>query len=68
MLYEYECLTCGKVFEVYQPIHDDKLFTYKCEECGSMQPVRRIIGAPHFILKGCGWAKDGYSNDNKNSK
>ena len=67
MLYEYECLTCGTVFEVDQSIHDDKFSEYTCVKCESKQPVRRIISSTNFILMGNGWAKDGY-NKSKKSK
>ena len=61
MLYEYECKTCGHLFEVFQSINDDKFKEYFCEKCKSIQPVIRVIGAPSFFLSGDGWSKDGYS-------
>lgn len=67
-IYEYECEKCKRTFEEDQKISDPKLTT--CElvsrdplddgaKCGG--PVKRLISGPaSFVLKGGGWAKDGY--------
>ena len=68
MTYEYECLTCGRVFEIEQRITDPPL-----TECGARiyavgeevarrcgGRVKRLVSSPAVILKGKGWAKDGY--------
>ncbi len=57
-IYEYECDQCKKTFEVRQSIKDAPLST--CPDCG--QPVRKLISASSFLLKGGGWYADGYSN------
>lgn len=62
ILYEYECQTCGTVMEVSQSIKDNKLEEYECSKCHTIQPVKKIITAMHFELKGRGWSKDGYTN------
>jgi len=49
--YEYHCDSCGRDFEVKQRISEDSLKT--CEVCGG--PVRRLLSAAPFILKGEGW-------------
>ena len=54
--YEYEC-TKGHQFEAVQRITDEPL--ERCQVCRAK--VRRLISASHFILKGGGWYKDGYS-------
>lgn len=57
-VYEYECLDCGKQFEVFQSIKDNPL--KKCKFCKGS--VRRLISQTSFALKGGGWYQDGYSN------
>jgi len=66
-IYEYKCKECGHVF--------DKLMKHKdpippcpasveannetiLESCGG--ETERLISKTSFILKGKGWAKDGY--------
>ncbi|MGI6638488.1 MAG: FmdB family zinc ribbon protein [Desulfobulbus sp.] len=57
-IYEYECDQC-KVFEVSQSITEAPLNS--CPTCG--QPVRKLISASSFLLKGGGWYADGYSRE-----
>lgn len=57
-IYEYECNHCNKTFEVKQSIKDAPLSA--CPNCG--QPVRKLISASSFLLKGGGWYADGYAN------
>ena len=61
-MYEYSCESCGK-FEKVQRITEDALT--KCPTCES--PVRKLISATSFALKGSGWAKDGYQKGPKSS-
>ena len=62
--YEYEC-NGGHEFETVQSIKDKPLS--KCPECG--KKCRRLITGTSFILKGSGWAKDGYGpGEKKKSK
>jgi len=71
--YDYECEKCHKTFEVEQKISDPPLKTCVLivglttvkpldvdqSKCGG--PVKRLISGPSaFVLKGGGWAKDGY--------
>jgi len=58
--YDYQCKTCDNVFEIDQSIKDDKLIEFLCPICNSNQPVVRIITSMNFVLKGRGWAADGY--------
>ena len=60
MLYEYECEECNVIMEVYQSINEPKLETYFCKKCNKETNVHRIIRCSTFLLKGDGWAKDGY--------
>lgn len=50
-LYEYQCRSCGNVFEVIQRMSDDPLST--CEECGG--ELKKLVSAPAFQFKGSGW-------------
>ncbi|MCS7150040.1 MAG: zinc ribbon domain-containing protein [Caldimicrobium sp.] len=61
-VYEYECLTCGHNFEVWQKITADPIKS--CERCGG--EVRRLIGQTGFILKGSGWYVTDYVRKGKN--
>jgi putative FmdB family regulatory protein len=49
--YEYECTSCGRVFEIRQRISEPPLST--CDACGGQ--VRRLLSPAPFILKGDGW-------------
>lgn len=60
--YDYECGTCGRVFELTHAMSDET--TRHCPDCGA--PVRRKIAAPGIIVKSgasaphrCGGGKDG---------
>jgi predicted nucleic acid-binding Zn ribbon protein len=73
--YEYECDE-GHVFEGIQGIKDKPLIkcTVKICECKPGEcdngtdgppitcnaPCKRLISSTSFVLKGSGWAKDGY--------
>ena len=54
-IYEYECQECGRVFEKIQRFSDDPLTEYECESCGRTTPVRKLVSAAAFHLKGGGW-------------
>jgi putative FmdB family regulatory protein len=56
-LYEYKCLSCGKVFEVIAKFSDPPLTTHA--ECGG--EVERLASAPAFHLKGTGWYATDYA-------
>ncbi len=56
--YEYQCGKCKKNFEYFQKISDPPIT--KCPDCGG--PVKRLVSAASFALKGNGWYKDGYSS------
>ncbi|OQX61805.1 MAG: FmdB family transcriptional regulator [Desulfococcus sp. 4484_241] len=59
-IYEYECLSCGKTYEVWQKITDKPLT--KCEVCSGK--LRKLISHSSFHLKGSGW----YVTDYRDSK
>jgi putative FmdB family regulatory protein len=56
-LYEYKCLSCGKVFEVRAKFSDPPLKTHA--ECGG--EVEQLATAPAFHLKGTGWYATDYA-------
>jgi len=49
--YDYRCDRCEHTFEVRQRISEAPLTT--CDRCGG--PIRRLLAAAPFILKGGGW-------------
>ena len=55
-VYVYQCQKCGRKKEVSKKISESD----KPEYCGYLT-MRKIIAPTSFILKGQGWAKDGYS-------
>lgn len=57
-IYEYKCENCNETFEVLQKFSDDPLT--ECILC-SEGPVKKLISASSFILKGAGF----YVNDYK---
>jgi putative FmdB family regulatory protein len=50
-LYEYDCPTCKKVFEIVQKFSDPVLTA--CPTCSS--PVTKVFSQTSFQLKGSGW-------------
>ena len=50
-IYEYQCETCGRQFEIMQRMTEPLLSV--CEKCGGH--VRRLISQTSFVLKGSGW-------------
>ncbi len=75
--YEYSCKNCGAVLEVEQKITDEPLIIYRHSLEGDDRimtrnsargrtvcsgQVRRLISKTSFLLKGGGWASDGYSD------
>lgn len=56
-MYEYECSSCGLVFEARQKFSDAPLTS--CRDCGG--PVSKLISRTGFALKGGGWYDQGYS-------
>jgi putative FmdB family regulatory protein len=58
--YIYECSACNERFEVQQRITDDPIRF--CAKCGKEGTIKRVISGTLFVLKGLGWAKDGYSS------
>src|SRR5512145_2564769 len=59
--YDYRCDRCERTFEVRQRISEDPLTT--CERCGG--PIRRLLAAAPFILKGGGWYVTDYPSEGR---
>jgi len=55
VLYDFECETCGHLFEKYVKMGSQYA---DCPKCGAL--MKKIISKSTFILKGDGWEKDGY--------
>ena len=59
--YDYRCDRCERTFEVRQRISEEPLAT--CERCGG--PIRRLLSAAPFILKGGGWYVTDYPSEGR---
>jgi putative FmdB family regulatory protein len=64
-IYEYGCSECGHRLEEQQKMADPPLVT--CPACGKDR-LEKLISATSFMLKGSGWYKDGYGNQNPDKK
>jgi len=62
-LYEYQCQSCGKKFEVIQKFTDEPLTVHP--ECGG--PAEKLFSAPAFHLKGTGWYATDYAKSGSSS-
>lgn len=60
-IYEYECIDCGKKFEVMQRFNDRPLET--CSHCGGH--LHKLISHSSFILKGNGWYVTDYARSER---
>ena len=57
--YDYECLECGKRFEVFQKMSDDKLTD--CPESDCDGKIKRLLGTGGgIIFKGSGFYQTDY--------
>jgi putative FmdB family regulatory protein len=59
--YDYRCDQCERTFEVRHSISAEPLTT--CERCGG--PIRRLLAAAPFILKGGGWYVTDYPSEGR---
>lgn len=59
--YDYRCEACGQEVELVQKISEKEAPVCLNTSCSSYgTEMETVIGATSFILKGSGWAKDGY--------
>ena len=62
--YDYKCLKCEKIFEIFQSMKDEPL--KNCPDCNGK--VKRLIGAgAGTIFKGSGFYQTDYKNSSKPS-
>jgi len=61
-IYEYECSSCGHIFDALQKMSDDAL--KDCPACGEPE-LRKLLSAPNFRLKGGGWYETDFKDGNK---
>lgn len=61
-IYEYECSSCGKKFELKQKMTDSAIQTCDQLGCTEAKPVTKIISAPAIMFKGTGWYVTDYSD------
>ena len=62
-LYEYQCLQCGKRFEVIQKFSDKPL--RHCPKCKGK--VEKVLHAPVLQFKGSGWYVTDYGTKKNNN-
>ena len=60
-IYEYECTSCEKRFELKQKMTDPTVQTCAQFGCAEGKPVNKIISAPAIMFKGTGWYVTDYS-------
>lgn len=60
-LYDRRCAECAHVWEVDEPMLVREDAVEPCPECGCRSSTR-LLGSPPFVLRGSGWARDGYGN------
>ncbi len=61
-IYEYECTSCGKKFEIQQKMTDPSIQSCDQLGCAEAKPVSKIISAPAIMFKGTGWYVTDYSD------
>jgi putative FmdB family regulatory protein len=66
--YDYECETCGKRFELFQSMKDDKLVTCPTSICDKGGKVKRLLGTGGgIIFKGGGFYQTDYRSESYQS-
>jgi len=61
-IYEYKCSKCEHQFEVIQRFSDNPVES--CPECNE-KPVKKLVSAPSFRLKGGGWYETDFKTGSK---
>ncbi len=61
-IYEYECTSCQKRFELQQKMTDPSIQTCDQLGCAEAKPVNKVISAPAIMFKGTGWYVTDYSD------
>jgi len=60
-LYEYRCQKCGKSVELLRKF-EEKEAEVICSDDLCKGEARSVLSRSSFVLKGGGWASDGYSS------
>src|SRR5512139_2056890 len=60
-IYEYECRRCKEIFEIFHKIDD--ACKVACPKC--LGPVRKLISATNFVLKGSGFYVNDYPSESR---
>jgi putative FmdB family regulatory protein len=60
-IYEYQCLQCNEVFEIFHKIDEDCKVT--CPKC--LRPAKKLISATNFVLKGSGFYVNDYPSTSR---
>jgi putative FmdB family regulatory protein len=62
--YEYQCKSCGQVFDQFQSIKAKPLRSCRCDRCGRVRPVQRLIGTGAALLfRGSGFYQTDYRSE-----
>jgi putative FmdB family regulatory protein len=61
-VYEYECGSCGKRFEIVRKFSDPAIS--ECTFCHAVN-VRKLLSTPAFVLKGSGWYVTDYASEDR---
>lgn len=59
-IYVYVCPKCNYTTEIMQQMGSKEVPLCCSESCSALE-MERVISSSTFVLKGSGWAKDGYS-------
>ena len=60
-IYQYKCSVCGAEAEVLQKMDAPAPFCSQCPEDAAQAPAMvKQVSRSSFVLKGGGWAADGY--------
>ncbi len=60
-IYEYQCDRCSEIFEIFHKIDED--CKVACPKC--LGPVRKLISATNFVLKGSGFYVNDYPSESR---
>ena len=61
-VYSFRCTKCAREFDVNVPLSASDGLDPLCFEDGcDGKPTERLLRTGGFVLKGEGWARDGYS-------
>jgi putative FmdB family regulatory protein len=60
-IYEYQCNRCNEIFEIFHKI--DEECKVACPKC--LGPVKKLISATNFVLKGSGFYVNDYPSESR---